>query len=182
MAYFTYFAYGSNMLLERLQAQDRCPSARVIGPAFAHQFELCFAKRSAKDGSGKATLIPRDGLRAHGVLFAIDESERGRLNAAEGAGKHYHVVDDFPVRDLQGETLRGATTYLGTDIYFDSSLHPYDWYHALLLAGAMQNGLPEDYLADLSDRKTISDPAESRRTRVEALRALCKAGYERLMS
>lgn len=169
------------MLLQRLQAQDRCPSARVIGPASAHQFELCFAKRSARDGSGKATLVPRDGLRAHGVLFAIDESERGRLNAAEGAGKHYDVVEGFQVQDLQDGSLKDATTYLAMETYFDSNLHPFDWYHALVLAGAKQNDLPIDYLQALNDRKTIADPAENRRTRVEALRVLRKAGYESLL-
>lgn len=181
MAYFTYFAYGSNMLLERLQVQDRCPSARVIGPASAHDFEFCFAKRSARDGSGKATLVSRNGLCAHGVLFAIDVAERSRLNAAEGAGKHYDVVEGFPVKDFQDGTLKDATTYLANETFFDFDLLPYDWYHALVLAGAMQNGLPGDYLAELGGRKTISDPAENRRTRAEALRALRRAGFESLL-
>ena len=181
MAQFTYFAYGSNMLLERLQVQDRCPSAHAIGPACAHGFELCFAKRSAKDGSGKATLVQRDGQLSYGVLFAIDVSERARLDAAEGAGRHYDAVDGFQVQDLQNGLVRNVRTYLAAPAYFDPHLRPYDWYRALVIAGATQNALPDHYLRVLSDTEAIADPAENRRTRIEALGALRRAGFESLL-
>lgn len=181
MAYFSYFAYGSNMLLERLQVLDRCPSAQAIGPACAQGFELCFAKRSTRDGSGKATLVPQYGQLAYGVLFAIDESERARLNAAEGAGKHYDVVDGFQVQHLQNGSVKDVTTYLAASAYFDPNLRPYDWYRALVLAGATQHALPDHYLHALSNAEAIVDPAENRRTRVEAVGILRQAGFERLL-
>ncbi len=161
--------------------QNRCPSAQVIGPALARSFELCFAKRSTRDGSGKATLVPQAGLTAYGVLFAVDESERDRLNAAEGAGKGYDAVDDFPIQDVQDGTVKEVTTYLATAAYLDRNLHPYDWYHALVLAGAKQNGLPNDHLRTLRNIEAIADPAENRRTRVEALSILRQAGFESLL-
>lgn len=181
MACFTYFAYGSNMLLERLQMADRCPSARVIGPACAEGFALCFAKRSSKDGSGKATLVRQRGQSAYGVLFAVDESERARLDAAEGAGRHYNVAEGFQVQDIQGGSLNDVTTYLAAPAYFDPNLQPYDWYRALVLAGAMQNALPDHYLGVLRNAKAIADAAENRRTRVEALGVLRRAGFESLL-
>lgn len=169
------------MLLERLRMQDRCPSARVIGPASACDFELCFAKRSTRDGSGKATLVRQAGLTARGVLFAVDESERGRLNAAEGAGKGYDVADDFPIQEIRDGAVKKVTTYLATEAYFDRNLQPFDWYHALVFAGAKQNGLPDGHLQKLRNIEAIADPAENRRTRVEALRILRQAGFESLL-
>ena len=44
MATFTYFAYGSNMLLERLQ--KRCKTASFLGLAVAHGYTLAFSKKS----------------------------------------------------------------------------------------------------------------------------------------
>lgn len=56
-----YFAYGSNMLTERLRA--RCPSAHPIGTGIAMGFRLNFSKRG-EDGSGKAMLTKQSGQNA----------------------------------------------------------------------------------------------------------------------
>ena len=50
-----YFAFGSNMLLERIK--KRVPSARVLGNATLGGYALRFNKLS-KDGSGKANIVP----------------------------------------------------------------------------------------------------------------------------
>ncbi len=180
MSTFTYFAYGSNMLLERLRAENRCPSARVIGPAIAQDYELCFAKRS-KDGSGKATLVQQTRASVHGVLFAVDDSERDRLKKTEGAGIGYYSVDDFPVFDVQEATIRNAMSFFAAPAFFDRKLRPFDWYHALVLAGAKQNALPVDHLRIIRNIAPIADPVESRPTRIEALKALQQSGFETLI-
>ncbi len=180
MSTFSYFAYGSNMLLERLRAQDRCPSARVIGSGLVQDYELCFAKRS-KDGSGKATLVQRTSARVHGVLFAVDESERDQLKKTEGAGTHYHGVDDFPVLDVREGTIRQAMSFFAASDYFETNLQPFDWYVALVIAGAQQNASPEDHLQILLNVETIADPIEDRPTRIEALRVLKQSGFESLI-
>jgi len=175
MAWFSYFAYGSNMLLERLRAKDRCPSARVMGPASAVGVEVKFAKRS-KDGSGKATLIRVEGATTYGVLFAIDESERESLMKAEGAG--YYWVDDFAMRGTLDGRVTQAMTFFASADYFAPDLQPFDWYLALSLAGGKQNALPEDYVRKLGAVASMPDPVKERATRLEALRALREAGME----
>ena len=167
------------MLLERLRAENRCPSARVIGPAIAQDYELCFAKRS-KDGSGKATLSPQPGGTAYGVMFAIDDSERDRLKKTEGAGIGYHNVDNFPVFDVQEATIRNAMSFFAAPAFFGRNLQPFDWYHALVLAGAKQNALPDDHLQIIRNVAPIADPVESRPTRIAALKALQQSGFESL--
>ena len=75
---FLFFAYGSNMLTERLR--ERCPDARPLGAAIARGYVLSFSKRS-KDGSSKATLLTTtDGAKqdAYGVLFEIPLGQRRR--------------------------------------------------------------------------------------------------------
>jgi hypothetical protein len=66
-ASFLFFAYGSNMLTERLR--ERCPDARPLGTAIARGYLLSFSKRS-KDGSAKATLVA---VRAECGRHALDD-------------------------------------------------------------------------------------------------------------
>lgn len=91
---FVYFAYGSNMLRERLVA--RCASARPLGIAMVNApFELVFCKRSV-DGSGKAALLPvgDDGVSAPvcGVLYQLDVCDRQSLDRVEGDGYHPETI------------------------------------------------------------------------------------------
>ena len=145
MGKFIYFAYGSNMLTERLQ--KRCPSAKSIGTAIAHGYYLSFGKRS-KDKSGKATLENAVGMLGQdviGVIFEIDLGERENLDNAEGDG--YRRDDAFLViRSDSGEET-SASVYIAKEVV--TGLIPYDWYHALILIGAIQNKLPTQYISAL---------------------------------
>ncbi|MCO5073035.1 MAG: gamma-glutamylcyclotransferase [Rhizobiaceae bacterium] len=175
MGTFTYFAYGSNMLTERLTAPKRCPSARPIGKARAPKRKLVFEKRST-DGSGKATLIVDSTLDQHGVLFEIDDREMGELDSAEGQGKGYDRIDDFEVVCPDGRIVR-AITYLATDP--EEGLAPYDWYLALVVAGARQHGLPDEQIAELASTEFSEEYSTQQavRGRSDAMQALASAGF-----
>ena len=169
---FFYFAYGSNMLTERLKA--RCPGATAAGRAFADGAVIEFNKRS-KDKSGKATLRNKAGGRTAGVLFEIPKAELSSLDRCEGCGRGYDRYDKFPVRLVDDNEIIPAVTYLASCT--DSSLNPYDWYLALVIAGAHEHGLGGDYLASLQCVPYRLDPDDRRRTRVEAIKALTAAGF-----
>lgn len=174
MVTFTYFAYGSNMLTERLCA--RCPSAEVVGRATGDGYSLEFCKQSA-DGSGKATIVQsaKDGAVVHGVLFEIATAERDNLDAVEGLGQGYARNDEFRVRSAEGNEVR-ATTYIGTRL--DRSLKPYDWYRALVIAGARQHGLPVEWIDAIAKVVTAPDPNPERPTRVKAVAILERTGFK----
>lgn len=131
---FYYFAYGSNMLTARLKA--RCPSAVAVGTAEVADFVVEFSKPSV-DLSGKATLNNAAGghYRSSGVLFEIAKAELERLDRAEGIGDGYDRHDSFGVRLKDGGEIVQARTYLAAAT--DSGLKPYDWYLALVIAGAL---------------------------------------------
>src|SRR5512133_1439850 len=69
-----YFAYGSNLSLEGMDA--RCPDAKPIGPAILHDWALTF--------QGVADIEPRAGTRTHGALWRISDSDLERLDRYEG--------------------------------------------------------------------------------------------------
>lgn len=175
-----YFAYGSNMLRERLA--DRCPSARPVGIAGAAGHTICFHKRS-KDGSGKAMIEATGNAEdiVPGVVFAIAEAERPALDAAEGLGFGYRRVDDFIVTLAgTGEQVK-TTVYLAVDTHIVRTLRPFEWYRALAIAGAHQHGLHADWIARLEGVEFEFDPEPGRRTRQDALQALEGAEYIHLL-
>ena len=172
---FYYFAYGSNMLTERLKAHNRCPGATFMGRAFAEGAVIEFSKRSKLDGSGKATLGRAAGQQTPGVLFKIPNEQRPALDRAEGAGKGYDRCDSFPVHRSGSDKIVQAVTYLATSPV--ANLKPYDWYLALIVAGAHQHGLGDDYLAKLRREPYTQDVDRTRKTRHEAIAALTAAGY-----
>lgn len=180
METFFYFAYGSNMLTKRLKR--RCPGAIRVGRADAadHVIEFC---KCSKDKSGKATLRHTTGEQTSGFLFKIPITELGRLDKCEGLGKGYARCDAFPVRLLDDDQILKATTYLAT--WLDSSLKPYDWYIALVIAGAQEHQLSDEYLAELRRVEFLPDPCADRETRAEAIDDMCRAGisdYRRIIS
>jgi gamma-glutamylcyclotransferase len=174
---FLYFAYGSNMLTEWLK--DRCPSAKKNGIAIASNHKLVFGKRSI-DKSGKATLIFSEGVHTPGVAFEITESEREFLDAAEGF-KHdkphdparYNRVDDFQIRIAETDKIVVSTTYLANNP--EDGLKPYDWYLALVIAGAIQHGLDADYVKSLKETKF--DKTNGNRQKAQYI--LNAAGHEK---
>ena len=167
---FYYFAFGSNMLTTRLQ--QRCRGALPVGRADAAHKVIEFSKPSI-DKSGKATLRHVSDKRTPGVVFKIPISELDQLDKCEGVG--YDRCDAFPVRLLDGGEFLKTTTYLAKSA--DSSLKPYDWYLALVIAGAYQHALGHDYIKELQRVESAPDPDHNRKTRSKAIEALTKAGF-----
>lgn len=170
---FYYFAYGSNMLTERLKADYRCPGARVCGYAFAEGTIIEFSKRSV-DGSGKATLVTAAGQRTPGVLFKIPEAESRALDRAEGARNGYQRCGAFPVHRSGSAAIVQAVTYIAKSP--EANLKPYDWYLAIIIAGAQQHGLGVDYIAKLQRVPYKQDYDHTRKDK--AIATIKAAGYD----
>ncbi|MBX3607740.1 MAG: gamma-glutamylcyclotransferase [Piscinibacter sp.] len=153
---FLYFAYGSNMLTRRLRA--RTPSARVVEVARLPGHALRWHKVS-RDGSGKCDIVAVDSAdeAVLGVVFEIAVADQPELDHAEGLGKGYAELQ-IEVQGARGPIL--ARTYRATNT--DHLALPYDWYKALVLAGAREHGLPEPYLRAIEAVRTKSDRDQAR--------------------
>lgn len=171
---FLYFAYGSNMLSSRLIA--RCNSAKVLGVATAKDHTIEFSKPS-KDKSGKATLISSVGSDVHtqGVLFEIKKSELQSLDKAEGAGYGYVRNDAFSVVRSGENVVVTAVTYIASKPQAD--LKPFDWYLALVVAGALEHDLENNHIDSLLAVPYDKDLDMDRQSRRYALEALRKHGH-----
>lgn len=154
---FLNFAYGSNMLTARLR--ERVASARPLGTACLSGFSLRWHKVSV-DGSGKCDLVEdaTPGACAWGVVFAIESAQMGALNKAEGLGNGYASRE---VSVMLGGVTLVAQAYVATQS--DAAYLPYDWYKALVVAGAREHELPPDYVTLLEAQPCKFDTNERRR-------------------
>lgn len=168
MATLRYFAYGSNMLRERLVA--RVSTAQAVAVGVVRDYRLDFAKVSA-DGSGKGDMVASPGDEVWGLVHEFDADRRADLDRHEGG--HYHARE-VVVSTPSGDEM--AWSYMAEPQRRDTSKVPYDWYLALIIAGARQGGLPAACIQALEAMAFDVDGKEDRATRQEALAALAEAG------
>jgi gamma-glutamylcyclotransferase len=162
-----YFAYGSNLLTRRLR--ERTPSAQVVAVAALPQHGLRWHK-AAQDGSGKCDVIPDPEATVWGVVYRLDSREKPALDAAETLGVGYAQKQVW---------VQANAGPLQAWVYYALKTHPaalpYDWYHALVVTGAREHGLPPDYVATLAAAPSKPDPDLAR----AALHAMLLRGAER---
>lgn len=175
-----YFAYGSNMLTRRIRAPERAPSAATLGTGYLEGRRLTFDKRG-QDGSGKCDAEPtgNEADRVYGVLYEISPADKRALDAAEGLGRGY---EERIVDVVTEDGIVSAVTYVARQK--GASLRPYHWYKAIAVAGAVEHGLPGDYVERLTLVESVEDPNGERRRRFARLAggpAAAEAASARLM-
>lgn len=159
-----YFSYGSNMSFKRIK--KRVPSVKFVGVYTLSQHLLKFHK-SSKDGSGKCdAYFTGNGVdKVMGVLYEIESDDKQNLNKAEGLGYGY-TKKQVEVLGSSGDKVQ-AITYIATNI--NGKLKPYSWYKKHVLVGAIEAGLPPDYITLIESFKDIEDPDKNREVRELAL-------------
>ncbi len=151
-----YFAYGSNLKVERLE--ERVGEVGLAGIAALGGHRLSFAKRG-KDGSGKACCEEAPGEQVWGALYELSDEQLSRLDAFEWGYSRAVVSVD---REPDGASL--AVTYRAE--HFTDDPVPYEWYKQLLVEGAREHGMPSEWQTRLAAaparpdaRKPAADPA-----------------------
>jgi len=161
------------MLEQRLK--DRVKSALPFSNAWIRGYEVRFRKISI-DGSGKADLVETGDLEdiVHGVVYQFDPAEWHALAKHEGATGNNPGYDRVPIQVHTDSGDRDVVTYLARRGRIDESLKPYTWYLDLILCGAEQHGLPEDYRQKIENIVDIPDPDENRKKKREAEKQIRK--------
>lgn len=150
---FDHFAYGSNLSSRRLRA--RCPSATPVAVGFVRGRQLRFHK-SGGDGTAKADAFwtgrPDDVV--WGVIYRCRMEEKSKLDRCESLGDGY---DHCAVEVQVGPDRWTSFLYEAMAHRIDPSLRPADWYHAHVVAGAVEHGLPQTYRQMIASVLSHSD-------------------------
>ncbi|MCW8908024.1 MAG: gamma-glutamylcyclotransferase [Sedimenticola sp.] len=155
-----YFAYGSNMSTRRLAA--RIDSARRLSVAHLSRHDLRWHKQG-RDGSGKCD-VHYTGEERHvviGVMFEIDERDKPLLDRFEGLGNGYREL----VVDLRGPAGERWTAFTYQATLTAPDIRPYQWYKRHVLEGALEHGLPSQYVEQLRMVAAQEDPDPERHAR-----------------
>ncbi len=150
-----------------LRLRERVPSAEKLGAFTLKAHQLCFHKKSNKDGSAKCDAFKTNNIDdvVIGALFEISEHEKDALDKAEGLGFGY----DEKIVNVQNDSgdVFEAFTYYATNI--DSSLQPYSWYLNHVVIGARETNVPSQYLAVIESTNSKEDPDRKRDTEQRAI-------------
>lgn len=139
-----YFAYGSNML--HAQLSQRCPSAEFLVAARLEGFTLGFTRYSLARGCGVLDIVPAEGASVWGGLFSLTAAELAALDVAEAVdqGGYRRIAVEVARRD-DGRLEREVVAYQVV-VPLEEPVVSSAAYLEIVLAGARQCGLPEDYL------------------------------------
>ncbi len=146
MGTLLYFAFGSNLSLARLR--ERAPSAQPLGAARLAGFRLCLDKRSV-DGSGKVNLARDAVASVWGVAFRLAAPEIAALDGFEPG--YARIPVSVSLRDggaCEAQTFISEQRAPG--------LRAAPAYKALILAGAREHALPDDWI-ELLERLPVRD-------------------------
>jgi cation transport regulator ChaC len=133
-----YFAYGSNLVAERMHERGAPFSAVRQGVLRDHR--LVFDKRSA-DGSARANVERHAGARVHGVVYELPTEGLEALRQFEGG---YDLVEGL----VESPRPDGGLEVVSVRLFVArpdrrTSAPPLQSYVALILQGLREHQLPE---------------------------------------
>jgi len=152
-----YFAYGSNMASHRLL--QRLPGAQHVEVGILTGHQLRFHKNDS-GLSGKCNIEFTDDHRdeVYGVVYQISNEDKRTLDRIEGLGAGYNEKT-VSITTLSGSILT-SVTYFAIDV--DHRVMPYHWYKQHVLRGAIEHGLPAEYIGKIESIESQEDPDERR--------------------
>ncbi|KAM8841523.1 gamma-glutamylcyclotransferase a [Spinachia spinachia] len=148
---FMYFAFGSNLLKERLQVANPSAIFHATGRLKDHElsFGLCETTGDSLWHGGVATIAPCPGAEVWGVIWTLSTEDLPRLDKQEGV--NVGIYSPLQVSVETDEGLVFCRTYQMNN--FRACL-PSPQYKQVVCRGAERNGLPLEYLMKLEAIQT----------------------------
>ncbi|XP_029445227.1 gamma-glutamylcyclotransferase [Rhinatrema bivittatum] len=149
---FFYFAYGSNLLRERIQLRNEAPD--FCSTACLQDFKLAFGSPQGQTSSCwqgcSATIVPSPGDEVWGVVWQMNKNCLSTLDKQEGVECGLYVPIEIIVRTQKGQEL-ACRSYEMKDTVCGL---PSPQYKRVICMGAKQNCLPTEYQKQLEAIET----------------------------
>lgn len=140
-----YFAYGSNMQRATfVERRGMCPRRSVSGRL--HGYRLTFDLPVGPGERGVANLAVDAAATTYGVLYLLTTEDFDRLDRTEGVDKSYYGRVGVEVIDRDEQRI-DAWTYVSP--HGKPGRRPSARYLGLLLEGAAEHDLPDEYVCQL---------------------------------
>jgi len=144
-----YFAYGSNLNLEMIN--QKCTKPRILGIAKLAGHKLGFYEHSVIWDGAVETVVPDTQSEVWGALYQLESYAWEQLDNCEdvrldGSGEYFH----YPVEVLDEQNeLQDASMYKKARL--GEAKQPSTEYLNIIIQGAKEQGLPENYIAILQN-------------------------------
>ncbi|MDX2169956.1 MAG: gamma-glutamylcyclotransferase family protein [Deltaproteobacteria bacterium] len=165
-----YFAYGSNMQTATLCGRRRVAYRRAV-PVRVPGWRLVLDKPPLISlAHSFANIVREDGAEVLGVCYELTSEDHEHVELTEGVRIGNYASVEVQARllaepdaaPLQARSLSSAKR--------DDRLRPSTRYMQLLIEGALEHGLPDDYIAALR-----AIPAEPEKAAARAARGMIDA-------
>jgi gamma-glutamylcyclotransferase (GGCT)/AIG2-like uncharacterized protein YtfP len=127
--------------MNQAQMKSRCPASRFLGPGLLEGYRFVYDGFSVAWDGAVGNIVKSATERVWGALFEITETDRLALDAFEGYPRSYDRKE-VEVKDRLGNICR-AMAYYRTG---RAQGKPHPDYEKLVLDGAKESGLPEEYV------------------------------------
>ncbi|XP_077599952.1 gamma-glutamylcyclotransferase a [Stigmatopora nigra] len=163
---FVYFAFGSNMLKERISLLN--PSATFLdtGRLKDHRLDFGLWAENAESNSwhgGVATIQEKPGSEVWGVIWTMNRDHLASLDCQEGVHRGFYSPLEVRV-ESSGHGEMTCRTYKMNNFHARPTSPQYK--HVICL-GAQQNGLPEVYVDGLRAIQTNNYTGPSTLDRIQ---------------
>jgi gamma-glutamylcyclotransferase (GGCT)/AIG2-like uncharacterized protein YtfP len=143
---YTYFAYGSNMLTERIT--ERLGLVRNVGVGTLRNHRLVFNRMGSYLPGGVASVVPRSKSIVLGVIWKIDAEQLSILDKIEDPSAYRRETINVDI--TRGESIDCVTYVSIPQGYCPPSVE----YLSYLVRGAEEHNFPDKYVRNLKRRST----------------------------
>uniref|UniRef100_A0A7E4WBK5 gamma-glutamylcyclotransferase n=1 Tax=Panagrellus redivivus TaxID=6233 RepID=A0A7E4WBK5_PANRE len=151
--FFWYFAFGSNLLRERIQVQIKGAEFEAVGRLVG--YELAFFDYGQRWRGAPASIEQKDDSDVWGCVWRVPNSFAAELDKQEAGYHRLNVSIDIPSQTDEFGNIRSVlcrTYQLSNPDRIRQSPSPH--YKHVIVSGAIEHELPQKYIDSL---KAIPD-------------------------
>ncbi|GAB1598364.1 gamma-glutamylcyclotransferase-like [Argonauta hians] len=137
---FFYFAFGSNLLKERLLLKNKTAVFKTT--AKLENYQLKFGYKSTTWFGHAATIVESKGNVVWGSVYEMNNSNLESLDKQEGVDRNVYRPIEVKVEDPTGVIYNCRSYQLLKTDYGD----PSPQYKDVIVRGALASGIPNDYI------------------------------------
>ncbi|KAJ9592008.1 hypothetical protein L9F63_001447 [Diploptera punctata] len=149
---FLYFAYGSNLLSQRILINNPSAVRKGIGKLKNYRLDFGFPF-SRRWGGCPATIVPHDGKHVWGAVWEICQSNMSDLDRQEGVNENTYFPIEVFVEAPNGSNFKCRSYQLSSTAEgleheepLPKERQPSEVYITVIKKGAEESKLPPDYV------------------------------------
>ncbi|PSN46360.1 Gamma-glutamylcyclotransferase [Blattella germanica] len=154
---FLYFAYGSNLLSQRILINNPTAIRKSIAKLENYRLDFGFPF-SPRWGGCPATIVPYEGEHVWGAVWEISECNKADLDRQEGVEAGIYISLQVEVETEKREKLTCRSYQLCSTLTglehgecLPKERLPSEIYLAVILKGAEESQLPKSYIEKLQN-------------------------------